>query len=199
MIFHHFDTLLVIKSVSFCVSHVFGWVLPRSATSGTRQLQLCFLWFTWVLHVLPHGSSFFAKPRSKMFLHPSASPVPHCRFPCPDTGNVDFTSVYDRFWGAVFCGFAVSETSRFCFAMFLHWNHFRCSGFLSLGSVSLGYKRILYNKSYHVLPDPGLGNYNSVSCDLHKFYMFYLMVALFLQTPVAKHSYTHLQSVILSA
>ena len=41
--------------------------------------------------------AFFAKTRGEAFLHPSEIPVPHCRSPCPDLENVDFTSVYDRF------------------------------------------------------------------------------------------------------
>ena len=74
--------------------------------------------------------AFFAKPSSKWFWHPFTFPIPHCWVPCPDPENVDFTSVYDRFWGVAFPGLAVWETSRFCFAMFLHWGPFGCYGFL---------------------------------------------------------------------
>ena len=90
--------------------------------------------------------ALFVKPRSRIFLHPYAFPVPRCRIPWPDPRNVDFTSVYGRFGGVVFCGFAVPETSRFCFATFLHLDHFGVT-------VSLRWEMTHWIKSIsHVLP-----------------------------------------------
>ena len=109
MNFHHFDTLLVIKLCLFAFSVFLGesyHVLPDPGLGNCNYVS-CDLHEFYMFCLMV---ALLAKPRSKIFLHPSAFPVPHCRFPCPDPGNVEFTSVYDRFWGIVFCGFAVPET-----------------------------------------------------------------------------------------
>ena len=131
MIFHQFDTLLVIKMCYFAFFVFLGEsynVLPNPGLGNCNSVS-CDLHGFYMFYLMV---ALFAKPRNKIFLYPSAIPVPHCRFPCPDPENVDFTSVYDRFWGVVFCSFAMSETSRFCFAIFLHCTSFRWHGFLSL-------------------------------------------------------------------
>ncbi len=96
MIFHQFDTLFVEKVCHFAFFvfsgdpyHVLPDPEPGNCNSVSCDLHEFYMFYLMV--------ALFAKPRGKAFLHPSAIPVPHCRFPCPEPGNVDFTSVYDRF------------------------------------------------------------------------------------------------------
>jgi hypothetical protein len=96
MIFHYFDTLFVKKLCHFAFFVFSGdpyHVLPDPGPGNCNSVP-CDLheYYTFYLMV-----AFCAKTRGEAFLHPSEIPVPHCRSPCPDLENVDFTSVYDRF------------------------------------------------------------------------------------------------------
>ena len=96
IIFHHFDSLLVIKSVSFGDFRVFGEPYHDLPDPGLGHCNIVFCvlqdFFTFYLK-----QAFLAKPSSTPFLYPSTFPISNCLFPCTGPENIDFTSVYDRF------------------------------------------------------------------------------------------------------